>query len=138
MAKSSAKKDGAQKMSLEEEHALDTEITFLEGLLRRDGAWVDVLKQMGDAYTRRGRIQEGLQADEQLARLLPEDAYVFYNLACSYSLTERYEAAFAALARAIQLGYDDFRWLAKDPDMANLRKHPQYNNFQAKAGWTKH
>jgi tetratricopeptide (TPR) repeat protein len=133
-----AKSERARKLSSEAAQALDTEIRFLEGLTRRDAGWVDVLKLLGDDYTRRGRIDEGLQVDERLAGLCPEDALVFYNLACSCSLSERYEQAFAALDRAVKLGYDDFKWLNKDPDMANLRKHPLFKAFQGSSGPRKH
>jgi len=70
--------------------------------------------------------------DEQLVRLRPGDALVYYNLACSYSLTEQFESAAAALNRALDLGYRDFKWLSKDPDLAKLRKHPLYKKIRAR------
>jgi len=111
---------------------LDVEIGFVEGLVARDPDWVEALKLLGDDYTRRGKIQEGLKVDERLATLCPHDPLVFYNLACSLSLSEAYDKAFAALDRAVQLGYRDFKWLTKDPDMANLRRHPLFKEFQSK------
>jgi hypothetical protein len=70
--------------------------------------------------------------DEQLARLRPADPTVLYNLACSYSLTGDTESAFAALQRSLIAGYDDFKWLAQDPDLDQLRKHPNYAQIRAK------
>jgi len=64
--------------------------------------------------------------DERLARLEPENALVFYNLACSYSLTGEIERSVLALNQAIKLGYRDFKWLAKDPDLKKLRAHPAF------------
>jgi hypothetical protein len=55
---------------------------------------------------------------------------VFYNLACSYSLTGEIELAATSLRRAISLGYRDFAWLAKDPDLRVLRKHPLYRTIR--------
>ena len=40
-----------------------------------------------------------------------------YNLACSYSLTQQCELAAEALNTAINLGYNDFGWMARDPDL---------------------
>ena len=60
----------------------------MEGLVRRDPNYVDALQMLGDHYTQRGRYPEGLKVDERLARLEPRNALVFYNLACSYSLTD--------------------------------------------------
>lgn len=121
-----------KKTSTEKQRDLDLEIGFLEGLVRRDPQWSDALKLLGDDYTSRGRIRDGLRVDEQLTQLCPDDAYVFYNLACSYSLADKLDDAFVALDRAFQLGYDDVKWLAKDPDMAKLRRHPAFKEFIGK------
>src|SRR2546429_1932870 len=109
----------SKKMTREQERSLDIEIGFLEGVVRRDPAYIDALQILGDNYTRRGRLEDGLKVDEQLVRLRPADALVHYNLACSYSLTAQFVAAAAELYRALDLGYRDFKWLAKDPDPAN-------------------
>ena len=42
---------------------------------------MDALQILGDHYTQRGRIIEGLKVDERLARLEPGIPLVFYNLA---------------------------------------------------------
>ena len=112
---------------------MDIEIEFLEGLTRRGPDWLEPLKLLGDVYTRRGRIQEGLRVDERLASLCPEDPEVHYNLACSLSLTHQFDQAFDALDRAFKLGYEDLDWLNKDPDLANLRKHPLYKKYHGKS-----
>lgn len=128
MAKDSRnKKDTARS-----ERDLDLEISFLEGIVRRDPDYVEALRVLGDDYTRRGRSGDGLKVDLHLARLCPDDAMVHYNLACSYSLTEQIELAVASLDRAIHLGYRDFKWMAKDPDLKNLRANPAYKPIQAK------
>src|SRR5208283_3725291 len=126
--KSSARK----KLSRASQRDLDAKIEFLEGLARRDPDYVDALQLLGDHYTQRGRYAEGLKVDEHLARLEPRSPLVFYNLACSYSLTEQFDRAVTALERALQLGYRDFNWLAKDPDLRKLRQQPVYRGLEAK------
>jgi len=121
-----------KKLSREQERNLDIEIGFLEGVVRRDPTYIEALQVLGDVYTRRGRFDEGLKVDEQLSRLRPADALVHYNLACSYSLTEQFEAAAAALNRALDLGYRDFKRLAKDADLATFRKHPLYKKIRSR------
>ena len=119
-------------MTRSEQRDLDTRISFMEGLLRRDPDYVDALQLLGDHYTQRGRYLEGLQVDERLARLEPDSAIVFYNLACSYSLTGQFDRAARALETALSLGYRDFAWLAKDPDLKLLREQPVYLKIQDK------
>jgi tetratricopeptide (TPR) repeat protein len=114
------------------ERELDVKIQFMEGIVRRDPGYVEALQLLGDHYTQRGRFVEGLQVDEQLSRLEPQNPLVFYNLACSYSLTDQLDSAALALEQAITLGYSDFKWLTKDPDLRKLRKHPLYKRIAAK------
>ena len=121
-----------KKTSNPDQRELDVKIQFMEGLVRRDPDYVDALQLLGDHYTRRGRFTEGLQVDERLARLEPANPLVFYNLACSYSLTDEFDRAFRALNQAIELGYRDFKWLAKDPDLKKLRNHPSFPELKEK------
>ena len=111
---------------------MDIEIGFIEGVIRRDPHYVEALQVLGDDYTKRQKFGEGLKIDEQLACLRPDDPVVQYNLACSYSLTSQFELAAATLEKAINAGYNDFKWLAKDPDLATLRKHPAFDKVREK------
>ena len=104
----------------------------MEGLVRRDPNYMDALRLLGDHYTQRGRYTEGLKVDERLARLEPENSLIFYNLACSYSLTDQFDRAALALKNALSLGYLDFTWLAKDPDLKKFRQQPAYDEIKAK------
>ena len=119
-------------MSRATQRDLDTRIEFMEGLIRRDPDYVDALQLLGDHYTQRGRFGEGLKVDERLSRLDPENALVFYNLACSCSLTDQFERAALALEKALSLGYRDFAWLAKDPDLEKFRRQPTYDQIKDK------
>jgi tetratricopeptide (TPR) repeat protein len=119
-------------LTRQEKRDLDIEIGFLEGLVHRDPSYVDALQLLGDDYTKRGKYLAGLQVDQKLAKLRPRDPLVFYNLACSLCLSRQYEDAADALERAIDLGYRDFRWLAEDPDLHDLRKQPVYRRIRAK------
>jgi tetratricopeptide (TPR) repeat protein len=126
------KSNARKKMTRSEQRDLDTRIEFMEGLIRRDPGYVDALQLLGDHYTQRGRYTEGLKVDERLACLAPENALVFYNLACSYSLTDQFDRAALALGKALALGYRDFAWLAKDPDLKKFRQQPAYDDIKAK------
>ncbi|MBI4323850.1 MAG: hypothetical protein HY674_01150 [Chloroflexi bacterium] len=121
-----------KELSRNEKRDLDIEIGFIERVVQRDPKYVEAWQVLGDDYTRRGRVVEGLQVDERLAQLRPEDPLVHYNLACSYSMTGQLELAVDSLERALNLGYRDFKWLARDPDLENLRQHQLYRKIRAK------
>jgi tetratricopeptide (TPR) repeat protein len=111
---------------------LDVKISFLEGIIHRDPLYIDALQILGDHYTQRGRFQHSLGVDQTLSKLQPRDPLVFYNLACSYSLNRDFTQAANALEQALNLGYNDFKWLAKDPDLRPLRKQPVYQSIEEK------
>jgi tetratricopeptide (TPR) repeat protein len=121
-----------KKMKRQESKDLDIKIRFMEGIVRRDPDYVEALQLLGDHYTQRGHYAQGLKVDEQLSRLEPNNPLVFYNLACSHSLIGEVDLAAAALEKALMLGYRDFKWLAKDPDLRTLRKHPVFRGIEAK------
>jgi tetratricopeptide (TPR) repeat protein len=121
-----------EKLTRQELKNLDLEILFLEGIVRRDPAYIEALQILGDNYTRRGLYTEGLKIDQRLSRLHPDDSVVHYNLACSYSLTGQMELAFQALHAAINLGYRDFKAMDNDPDLNNVRQHAEYKKIRDK------
>lgn len=108
---------------------IDFEIRFLEGLLKHQPDFVEALMMLGDNYTKRGLYRKGLDVDEKLARLCPEDPVVFYNLACSYSLVKDIDRALTAIKKAIGLGYHHFSHLETDPDFANLRADVRFQDY---------
>lgn len=125
-------KPAAKKLSRRLARDLDIEIGFLEGLLRRDPENVEALQVLGDNYSDRGRSTDSLRVDERLRALRPGDAEVSFNFACSLALNGKVEAACAELDRALDLGYRDFNWLSRDPDLASLRRHPSFRKLRAK------
>ena len=121
-----------KKLNRQEKRDLDIEIGFLEGLVKRDPGYVDALQILGDDYTKRGKFTLGLKIDQRLAVLRPRDSLVYYNLACSYSLTGKQAEAAEAIEQALDYGYRDFKWLADDPDLGELRAHPAYSTVRSK------
>jgi tetratricopeptide (TPR) repeat protein len=122
----------SRKLSRKEVRDLEVKITFLEGIVARDPKYVEALQVLGDHYTQRGRFEHSLKVDQQLSRLEPRNPLVFYNLACSYSLNREFDRAAASLEKALTLGYTDFKWLAKDPDLRPLRQHPIFRTIEDK------
>jgi hypothetical protein len=127
--KSSARSKKLPRRAVRE---LDVKISFLEGVVRRDPGFVEALQVLGDHYTQRGEHKHSLDVDIQLSLLEPRNPLVFYNLACSYSLNGDVDLAATALEKALTLGYCDFKWLAKDPDLRSLRNHPVYKSIVAR------
>ena len=60
-----------KKLTRQEQRDLDVEISFLEGIVRRDSDYVEALQILGDAYTRRFRDAYAEAARETGATLIP-------------------------------------------------------------------
>ena len=112
-----------------DQETMDFEIKFYEGLLAKNQDFLQALMALGDLYTKRGLYEKGLEVDRRLAKMKPEDPYVLYNLACSYSLVNNIDRSFQVMKLAIDCGYDDFSYLEQDQDLESLRKDERFINF---------
>ena len=105
------------------------ELEFLQAIARRLPEDTDVMRVLGDLYTRTGAYADGLRVDERLSRLCAEDPVVWYNLACSLALSDRSDDAFDALNRAVELGYNDYDGMKKDPDLTSLHGDARFESI---------
>lgn len=108
---------------------LDFQMSFYEGILKQNPDFVEALIALGEIYTKKGLYEKGLKVDKKLIRLRPDNPIIHYNLACSLSLSGDLANSFKAIKRAIELGYDDFIFLSRDPDLENLRGDGRFMEF---------
>ncbi len=118
-----------KKYNKKENYSLSFEIEFFEKLLKDNPDFIDALIPLAEAYTKAGEYEKGLDIDKRLAKVLPDDPVVRYNLACSYSLVGRIDDAFEALHAAVQMGYNDFRHMDADPDLSGVRNDQRYQKM---------
>jgi len=118
-------------MAVKKKHRedFDFQMAFYEELLERHPRYVDALIALGEIYTRKGLYEKGLEVDRQLSVLRPENPIVHYNLACSLSLLGDVASSLEAIKRAVHLGYDDFQYMSRDPDLNNLRRDERFGQF---------
>jgi tetratricopeptide (TPR) repeat protein len=119
----------AEKDDKEELGNADFEISFYEGLVAKHPDFLQALMALGDLYTKKGFYAKGLEIDKKLAKMRPEDPYVLYNLACSYSLVNDLDHAFQVVRLAVESGYDDFKHLERDHDLDNLKRDERFTNY---------
>ena len=99
---------------------------FFGAVVERFPSNLDALSELAQVLTALKRYPEGLAVDERLAKAMPEDAMVHYNLACSLCLTGRALESITALERSIELGYDDPEHMVTDDDLTGLRGDPRF------------
>ena len=121
----------AAARAADEERARRIEVEFLEAVRVRLPAHPAVVESLGCLYTEMGRYQDGLRADRDMVRMEPDSPNAWYNLACSLSLTGQPDDAFAALEKAIALGYDDAEWMQDDDDFEPIKQDPRFARILA-------
>jgi tetratricopeptide (TPR) repeat protein len=104
----------------------DFEGDFYRKALEYEPENVDILVFLGDAFAKRGQIEDGLEIDKRLVRVCPTEPTYFYNLACSHSLLNQIDPALTALEKAISLGYQNFDHLQTDSDLDNIRSDRRF------------
>lgn len=121
----------AAPAAADQARARRVELKFLEAVRIRLPAHPAVVESLGCLYTEMGRYQDGLRADREMVRMEPQSPTAWYNLACSLALTGQPDAAFAALEKAITLGYDDAEWMRDDEDFMPIRGDPRFARLLA-------
>jgi tetratricopeptide (TPR) repeat protein len=108
------------------------EMHFLECLQQRLPDNIRVLEGLLQLNNFCGRYDEGLRIAQHVVAMIPKEADAWYNLASCYAMTGRKTEAIAALARAIHMGYDDYRWIMADRELLPLRGDPRFKRLLTK------
>jgi len=80
---------------------------------------------------RLGEAERGLAWAERALAIDPEDAGVRYNVACLYALEGQRERALDCLEEVARLGFGNWEWVGKDPDLASLHDEPRFKALLA-------
>ena len=84
---------------------------------------------LASAYAEVGRTVDGTRELNLAMALRPNEATVLYNIACTYCLLDRKEEGMTALKRSWEAGFRDPSWVRRDPDLAILHDHPDFDTL---------
>jgi len=97
--------------------------------LRRVPEDVRARIMLGIDYAFADRVDDAMREIQLATTLRPDEAMVLYNAACAYGVMKRVPEAIEALRRAWELGYRDVNWTRRDPDLASLHGHPEFERL---------
>ncbi len=117
---------GTSGFRVESQSRREFELEFMAGILARHPFYTDVLRVHACNLAAIGEHGRALQLDRLQVRLLPHRPIPWYNLACGYAALGMIDAAFMALERAIDLGFNRPRLLRNDRDLDSLRDDPRF------------
>jgi len=83
-------------------------------LVRRDPDYVDALQLLGDHYTQHGRYLDGLKV-ENISRDWNRAAGGLLRISRAVARSPGIRPRRVRAGNGVQLGYRDFRWLARTP-----------------------
>ena len=86
----------------------------------------------GVAYIQQKKLNKATDDLLKAVELDPKDKEIHYNIAALYSLQNQLDRALDSLDKALSLGFGDYDALRNDPDLANLRKNPEFRKILEK------
>ena len=86
---------------------------------------------LGYALHANGQLDKAIAAHRRAAEFEQFTGIALYNLACAYSLKGDADAAFEALARCREAGFDRLPSMEDDADFDNIRDDERYADFVA-------
>ena len=94
---------------------------------------IAVLDALASIHSRSGEFEQALSCNRRLLELRPRDPRFLYNLACSLCCLGRASEGLQALEQAIEAGFQNYEFLAKDPDLAALHSRPEFDLYRRRA-----
>jgi len=80
-------------------------------------------------YAAQERVEDAMREANMAMMLRPDEAMVHYNAACTFCVLNRPVEAMGAMRRAWNAGYRDAVWSRRDPDLALIHDHPEFNEL---------
>ena len=73
-----------------------------------------------------GRAREAVAETEKAVAMRANDALTLYNAACTYGNLNMKAEALATLKKAVDAGYNNPEWAARDNDLACIHDDPEF------------
>jgi tetratricopeptide (TPR) repeat protein len=81
------------------------------------------------AYMHQKKFNKALDDLKKASEINPNNPTTHYNFVALYSLQNQLDRALDSLDRALELGFNNYDALRNDPDLSNVRKHPEFRKI---------
>ena len=105
---------------------INNAINEFSNAIKKDPSYATAYSNRAVAYMMQKKYNLALDDLKKAKELKPNDPAIRYNLASCHSLMGNVDLGFVELDAALANGFNDYDSLRKDPDIANLRKHPDW------------
>jgi len=110
----------------------DEAIAAFEQALKADPSNGTVQKNLANSKKNKDIVKERearIADARKQAEAQPKDPYAAYNVCRVYAALDMKEQAFEWLGKAMQLGFDDIRFLREDPALAAIKDDPRFKRL---------
>jgi tetratricopeptide (TPR) repeat protein len=80
-------------------------------------------------YSRQGKTREAVAAAEKAVAMRPGDSLTLYNAACTYCVLKMKPEALVMFRRAVEAGYRNPEYAARDEDLSCLHDDPEFQRL---------
>jgi tetratricopeptide (TPR) repeat protein len=105
---------------------INNAINEFSNAIKKDPSYATAYSNRAVAYMMQKKYNLALDDLKKAKELKPSDPAIRYNLASCHSLMGNVDLGFVELDAALANGFNDYDTLRKDPDIANLRKSPDW------------
>ncbi|HWR57246.1 MAG TPA: tetratricopeptide repeat protein [Thermodesulfovibrionales bacterium] len=81
------------------------------------------------AYMQQRKFNKAHDDLKKGVEINPNNATLHYNFIALYSLENHLDRALDSLDRALELGFNNYDALRDDPDLENVRRHPEFRKI---------
>jgi len=81
------------------------------------------------AYMQQQKFDKAADDLNKGAEINPKSTVIHYNFVALYSLQGKIDQALDSLDKTLELGFNNYDALRKDPDLNNVRKHPEFRKI---------
>lgn len=81
------------------------------------------------AYMHQKKFNKALDDLKKAEEINPNNPTVYYNFVALYSIQNQLDRSLDSLDRALELGFNNYDALRHDPDLANVRRHPEFRKI---------
>ena len=84
------------------------------------------------AYMQQKKFNKAMDDLKEAEKINPKNANTHYNFTCWYSLQNQLDRALDSLDKTLSFGFNEYDALRNDPDLSNVRKHPEFRKILEK------
>ena len=114
------------------EENIDNALKEFSLAIQKDPQYAEAYSSRAVAYMQQQKFNKAEEDLRKAKELSPDSPSVRYNLASLHSLKGNVDLALDEIDAALAKGFTDYDALRRDPDLDNLRKHPEFRKILEK------